>query len=239
MSGTQPQFRYTQPPSKVLHVRNLPWECTEDELVELCKPFGKILNTKLNVGANHNQAFVEFVSAPAAAASPASSHAFGSRSRAIVSGANACRPGWLCRVRQADINQAIAMVSYYASSSEPAQVRGKAVYLQYSTRQEIVTTKQSGDVASNVLLVTIEGVEAGDVSIDVLHLVSRQRSLRPWLQAPGQVMDLEPVSASVRARACLAQARLAQALSAGASHRSLCAGCASPSLSSELSAAPS
>ena len=66
------------------------------------------------------------------------------------------------------------MVSFYASSSEPAQVRGKAVYLQYSTRQEIVTTKQSGDVASNVLLVTIEGVEAGDVSIDVLHLVSFQ-----------------------------------------------------------------
>lgn len=130
-AGGQPQFRYTQPPSKVLHVRNLPWECSEEELVELCKPFGKIVNTKLNVGANHNQAFVEF----------------------------------------GDLNQAIAMVSYYASSSEPAQVRGKAVYLQYSTRQEIVTTKASGDVASNVLLVTIEGVEAGDVTIDVLHLV--------------------------------------------------------------------
>ena len=73
---------------------------------------------------------------------------------------------------QADLNQAIAMVSYYASSSEPAQVRGKTVYLQYSNRQEIVTSKNSGDVASNVLLVTVEGVEAGDVSIDVLHLVS-------------------------------------------------------------------
>jgi RNA recognition motif-containing protein len=128
----QPQFRYTQPPSKVLHVRNLPWECSEEELIELCKPFGKVVNTKVNVGANHNQAFVEF----------------------------------------ADLNQAISMVSYYASSSEPAQVRGKTVYLQYSNRQEIVTSKNSGDVASNVLLVTIEGVEAGHVSIDVLHLVS-------------------------------------------------------------------
>ena len=59
----QPQFRYTQPPSKVLHVRNLPWECSEEELIELCKPFGKVVNTKVNVGANHNQAFVEFVSA--------------------------------------------------------------------------------------------------------------------------------------------------------------------------------
>lgn len=64
------------------------------------------------------------------------------------------------------------MVSYYASSSEPAQVRGKTVYIQYSNRQEIVNNKSTGDVAGNVLLVTIEGVEAGDVSIDVIHLVS-------------------------------------------------------------------
>ncbi|CAA3032858.1 polypyrimidine tract-binding homolog 1 isoform X3 [Olea europaea subsp. europaea] len=42
----QLQFRYTQTPSKVLHLRNLPWKCTEEELVELCKPFGKIVNTK-------------------------------------------------------------------------------------------------------------------------------------------------------------------------------------------------
>lgn len=73
---------------------------------------------------------------------------------------------------QVDQNQAISMVSYYASSSEPAQVRGKTVYIQYSNRQEIVNNKTSGDVAGNVLLVTIEGVEAGDVSIDVIHLVS-------------------------------------------------------------------
>ncbi|KAL6324953.1 hypothetical protein AAG906_019861 [Vitis piasezkii] len=127
----QPQFRYTQTPSKVLHLRNLPWECTEEELVELCKPFGKIVNTKCNVGANRNQAFVEFL----------------------------------------DLNQAISMVSYYASSSEPAQVRGKTVYIQYSNRHEIVNNKSPGDVPGNVLLVTIEGVEAGDVSIDVIHLV--------------------------------------------------------------------
>ncbi|MCO5571287.1 hypothetical protein L7F22_025025 [Adiantum nelumboides] len=130
MSG-QTQFRYTQTPSKVLHLRNLPWECGEEELIDLCKPFGKVVNTKCCVGANRNQAFVEF----------------------------------------SDQNQAISMVSYYASSSEPAQVRGKTVYIQYSNRQEIVNNKSTGDVASNVLLVTIEGVEAGDVSIDVLHLV--------------------------------------------------------------------
>lgn len=62
MASSQPQFRYTQPPSKVLHLRNLPWECTEEELIELGKPFGKVVNTKCNVGANRNQAFIEFVS---------------------------------------------------------------------------------------------------------------------------------------------------------------------------------
>nr|APO15858.1 polypyrimidine tract-binding protein 1 [Sesuvium portulacastrum] len=129
-SGQQ-QFRYTQTPSKVLHLRNLPWECSEEELIELCKPFGKIVNTKCNVGANRNQAFVEF----------------------------------------ADLNQAISMVSYYASSSEPAQVRGKTVYIQYSNRHEIVNNKSPGDTPGNVLLVTMEDVQPGDVTIEVIHLV--------------------------------------------------------------------
>ncbi|XP_074569994.1 polypyrimidine tract-binding protein homolog 1-like isoform X2 [Curcuma longa] len=127
----QQQFRYTQTPSKVLHLRNLPWECIEEEIVVLCEPFGRVVNTMCNVGANKNQAFVEF----------------------------------------ADLNQAISMVSYYASSSEPAQVRGKSVYIQYSNRQEITNNRSTGEVPGNVLLVTIEGVEAGDVSIDVIHLV--------------------------------------------------------------------
>lgn len=78
---------------------------------------------------------------------------------------------------QADLNQAIAMISYYASSSEPAQVRGKTVYLQYSNRQEIVNNKTTADVAGNVLLVTIEGEDARLVSIDVLHLVSNLHAL--------------------------------------------------------------
>lgn len=61
-TSSQLQFRNTQPPSKVLHLRNCPWECTDEELIELGKPFGKVVNTKCNVGANRNQAFIEFVS---------------------------------------------------------------------------------------------------------------------------------------------------------------------------------
>jgi polypyrimidine tract-binding protein 2 len=73
---------------------------------------------------------------------------------------------------QTDVNQAIAMVSYFASSSEPAQIRGKPVYIQYSNRQEIVNNKSPGETAGNVLLVTMEGVQASDVTIDVIHMVS-------------------------------------------------------------------
>ncbi|KAF3599216.1 hypothetical protein F2Q69_00039317 [Brassica cretica] len=70
-----------------------------------------------------------------------------------------------------DVNQAISMVSYYASSSEPAQIRGKTVYIQYSNRHEIVNNQSPGEVPGNVLLVTFEGVQSHHVCIDVIHLV--------------------------------------------------------------------
>lgn len=78
----------------------------------------------------------------------------------------------LLQLQQTDLHQAINMVSYYASSSEPASIRGKHVYIQYSNRHEIVNNKGPADVPGNVLLVTIEGVQAPDVTIDVIHLVS-------------------------------------------------------------------
>ncbi|KAA6421471.1 MAG: polypyrimidine tract-binding protein 1-like [Trebouxia sp. A1-2] len=124
--------RYTQPPSKVLHIRNLPYETTEEELRELCAPFGRLVQSKLNVGANKNQAFVEFP----------------------------------------DQASAINMVSYFASSADPAKVRGKTVYLQYSTRQEIVHSKQPLDGPSNVLLVIMDNLDPSiQITIEVLHLV--------------------------------------------------------------------
>ena len=46
--------------SQVLHIRNLPYETTDEELRELAAPFGQLVQTKLNVGTNRNQAFIEF-----------------------------------------------------------------------------------------------------------------------------------------------------------------------------------
>ena len=45
---------------QVLHIRNLPYETTHEELVELAAPFGRLVQSKLNVGPNRNQAFIEF-----------------------------------------------------------------------------------------------------------------------------------------------------------------------------------
>ena len=41
-------------------MRNLPYEVTEGELYDLCAPFGRLAQTKLHVGSNRNQAFVQF-----------------------------------------------------------------------------------------------------------------------------------------------------------------------------------
>jgi len=51
--------------SKVLHVRALPGYTTEQELVDLCKPFGNV--TKVLLLQDKNQAFVEMADAPQAA----------------------------------------------------------------------------------------------------------------------------------------------------------------------------
>ncbi len=51
---------------------------------------------------------------------------------------------------------------HFASSDEDnhhcLQVRGKTVYLQYSTRQEIVNSTRSAEQGGNVLLVSLENL---------------------------------------------------------------------------------
>ncbi|RZB80598.1 polypyrimidine tract-binding protein homolog 1-like [Glycine soja] len=121
---TEKQFTV---PSKVVHFRNLPKQCSEEELIKLCSPFGKVVNIMSGVGPNRNQGFVEFE----------------------------------------DINEANSIVSYYLSSN-PVQLRGKTIYVQYSERPELVINKYT---KGNILIVTMEGIQAGDVGIDVIHLV--------------------------------------------------------------------
>ncbi|CAJ1947017.1 unnamed protein product [Sphenostylis stenocarpa] len=46
--------------TKVVHLRNLPQQCSPEDLIGLCSPFGKVVNLLCNVGPNKNQGFVEF-----------------------------------------------------------------------------------------------------------------------------------------------------------------------------------
>lgn len=55
-------INFTSPISQVLHIRNLPYETTHEELEELAAPFGVVQQSKLAVGPNRNQAFIEFES---------------------------------------------------------------------------------------------------------------------------------------------------------------------------------
>lgn len=55
-----PDFSMNLACMQVLHIRNLPYETTHEELCELAQPFGRLVQSKLNVGPNRNQAFIEF-----------------------------------------------------------------------------------------------------------------------------------------------------------------------------------
>jgi hypothetical protein len=72
------------------------------------------------------------------------------------------------------------MVTTFADCHEvrPAQVRGKTVYLQYSTRQEIVNSTRSAEQGGNVLLVSLENltVRTARRSINLLSVCSPLQS---------------------------------------------------------------
>ena len=207
----------------MLHIRNLPYETTEEELRELCSPFGPVVQTKLNVGANKNQAFVEFpeqsmginmVTYFANSADPAKVRAHTGRS-SCHSWSGALHAGLAChiccqhpcgtparsapepsrkqdRCRHALHHQGCLLLPCWPQAPQdeetrrikthvgaracptgrvsmcawltrgcPAaawQVRGKTVYLQYSTRQEIVNSTRSAEQGGNVLLVSLENL---------------------------------------------------------------------------------
>ncbi|XP_043677528.1 polypyrimidine tract-binding protein 3 isoform X9 [Vespula pensylvanica] len=82
-------------PSKVVHIRNIPNEVSEAEIIHLGLPFGRVTNVLVLKGKN--QAFLEM----------------------------------------ADESAAATMVTYYASCI--AQLRGRAVYVQFSNHRELKT----------------------------------------------------------------------------------------------------
>ena len=150
-----------QTPSKVLHIRNLPYETTQEELEDLSRNFGTLVKTKLNVGANRNQAFIEF---PDVQSAVNMVHHFMSSAEP----AKVLNPSFghshlqdLISMPKATTHSLFSF--QFSPSTAPLQVRGKTVYLQYSTRQEIVNATSSAEEPSNVLLATLENLQPDTV----------------------------------------------------------------------------
>ncbi|KAL7642751.1 UNVERIFIED_CONTAM: hypothetical protein RMT77_006039 [Armadillidium vulgare] len=92
-------------PSRVIHIRNIPNEVTEAEIVHLGIPFGKVTNVLVLKGKN--QAFLEM----------------------------------------SDESCASAMVTYFTSCA--AQLRGRAVYVQFSNHKELKTDQTHSNALEN------------------------------------------------------------------------------------------
>ncbi|GAB1859604.1 Polypyrimidine tract-binding protein 1 isoform X10 [Camponotus japonicus] len=100
-------------PSRVIHIRNIPNEVSEAEIIHLGLPFGRVTNVLVLKGKN--QAFLEM----------------------------------------ADENAAATMVTYYASGI--AQLRGRAVYVQFSNHRELKTDQTHSNNANSNNQVAIAG----------------------------------------------------------------------------------
>ncbi|KAG5583352.1 hypothetical protein H5410_053979 [Solanum commersonii] len=117
-------------PSKVIHVRNVGQEISENDLLQLFQPFGVI--TKLVMLRVKNQALLQMQ----------------------------------------DIAAAVNAMQFY-SNVQPS-IRGRSVYVQFSSHQELTTVDQNaqgrGDEPNRILLVSIHHV-LYPITVEVLHQV--------------------------------------------------------------------
>ncbi|KAL1820172.1 hypothetical protein ACET3Z_015041 [Daucus carota] len=117
-------------PSKVIHVRNVGHEISENDLLQLLQPFGVI--TKLVMLRAKNQALLQMQ----------------------------------------DVTTAVNALQFY-TNVQPS-IRGRNVYIQFSSHQELTTVEQNaqgrGDEPNRILLVTIHHM-LYPITVEVLHQV--------------------------------------------------------------------
>lgn len=117
-------------PSKVIHVRNVGHEISENDLLQIFQPFGVV--TKLVMLRAKNQALLQMQ----------------------------------------DIPSAVTAMQFY-TNVQPS-IRGRNVYVQFSSHQELTTMDQNsqgrGDEPNRILLVTIHHM-LYPITVEVLHQV--------------------------------------------------------------------
>ncbi|CAD6195602.1 unnamed protein product [Caenorhabditis auriculariae] len=104
----------TQPRSKVVHVRNIPPDMVDVELIQLCVPYGPISNYMMLKGKS--QAFVEYE----------------------------------------DESGAVGFVT--SMTAMPIQIRGRTIFAQYSTHQELKLDKSKSLADADKLLTGLRSV---------------------------------------------------------------------------------
>ncbi|KYN19215.1 Polypyrimidine tract-binding protein 1 [Trachymyrmex cornetzi] len=106
-------------PSRVIHIRNIPNEVTEAEIIHLGLPFGRVTNVLVLKGKNQEKGESGIYRVSRRGdyrISVVAKHAF---------------------LEMGDENAAATMVNYYATGV--AQLRGRAVYVQFSNHRELKT----------------------------------------------------------------------------------------------------
>ncbi|XP_066993479.1 polypyrimidine tract-binding protein 1 isoform X3 [Anabrus simplex] len=132
-------------PSKVIHIRNIPNEVTEAEIIHLGIPFGRVTNVLVLKGKN--QAFLEM----------------------------------------ADEVAASTMVTYFTNCM--AQLRGRAVYVQFSNHKELKTdqTHSNAKTSAHAALQMGSALSGNTCHFDVLFQnASAQAALQAASALSGQ-----------------------------------------------------
>ncbi|EZA59198.1 Polypyrimidine tract-binding protein, partial [Ooceraea biroi] len=137
-------------PSRVIHIRNIPNEVSEAEIIHLGLPFGRVTNVLVLKGKNQDNPGSQKARRPSG--SRFGELALGKqRTREGEPGCHMSRRGdyrisvvakhlsFLLQafLEMADESAAATMVTYYASGM--AQLRGRAVYVQFSNHRELKT----------------------------------------------------------------------------------------------------
>lgn len=130
-------------PSRVIHIRNIPNDVSEAEIVHLGIPFGRVTNVLVLKGKN--QAFLEM----------------------------------------GEESSATTMVNYFATSM--AQLRGRAVYVQYSNHKELKTDQTHSNAVSPFCPLPGAVVDAlSDIVKNTTTAASRRTQLAACFRSSGQ-----------------------------------------------------
>lgn len=117
----------TTKPSKVVHIRNIPSDVSETEIVHLGIPFGRVSNVLVLKVKLTNMLVMIYQSRRGL-------------KQLFLQGKNQAF------LELADESAAIAMVSYFTNCV--AQLRGRSVYVQYSTHKELKTDQSHSNANS-------------------------------------------------------------------------------------------